>query len=36
MIKQSDYNNVFLVENTIKLLKYIKINNYINKLEENK
>lgn len=32
----SNYNNVFLVENAIKLLKYTKINDYITKLKKSK
>ena len=36
MAKYSDYSNFFSVKNAIKLLKYIRINHYIIKLEENK
>lgn len=36
LIKFSDYNNVYLTENIAKFLKYIKKNDYVIKLEEDK
>ena len=36
LAEYSDYSNVFLVENTVKLLKYIGINDYVIKLEKGK
>ena len=35
LVKYSNYNNIFLVKNVIKFSKYIKIINYIIKLEKN-
>lgn len=34
LAKYFDYNNIFSVKNTIELLKHIKINNHIIKLEK--
>ena len=36
MAEYLNYNNVFLANNTVKLLEYIRINNYIIKLKKNK
>ena len=36
LTKYLNYNNIFLVENTIKFLEYTRINNYIIKLEKDK
>ena len=36
LVEYSDYSNVFLAENTIELLKHIKMNDYTIKLKENK
>ena len=36
MSKYFDYNNIFLVQNAAKFPKYIEINDYTIKLEENK
>ena len=36
LTKYSNYSNVFLAKNTIKILKYIKIDDHIIKLEKNK
>ena len=35
-VKYYNYNNTFLAKNKTKLSKYIKINDYVIKLEENK
>ena len=36
LIKYFNYYNIFLIKNTVKFLKYIKINNYIIKIEKDK
>lgn len=36
MVENSNYDNIFLVENTMKLLKYFKINNHVIKLKKSK
>ena len=36
IIEYFNYNNVFLIENAIKFLEHIKINNHIIKLKEDK
>ena len=35
-LKYFNYNNIFFIENAIKLLKYTIINNYIIKLKKSK
>ena len=34
LIKYFDFNNIFLIKYIIKLLKYISINNFINKFKK--
>ena len=36
LAKYFDYNNIFLAENVVKLLKNTKINRYVIKLKKNK
>lgn len=36
LVKYSDYNNTFLIKKIAKLLKYIRIKNYIIKLKKDK